>query len=72
MRDKDVILVANSDGAQLLKFFTLVRGVTGIISDIKSISSSSTTTTTSSNANTNNTGLASTTPSASAAPAVTQ
>ena len=55
MRDKDVILAANSDGAQLAKFFTLVRGVTGIVSDIKSITGSSS----SSSSNNNNTGLSS-------------
>ena len=34
MRDKDVILVANADGAQLLKFFTLLRGATDVIYDV--------------------------------------
>ena len=34
MRDKDIILAANSDGAQLLKFFTLVRGATGVVYDL--------------------------------------
>ena len=32
--DKDVILIANADGTQLLKLFTLARGVTGAISDL--------------------------------------
>lgn len=36
MRDKDVIYVANSDATQLLKFFMLVRGVTGIVGDLTS------------------------------------
>ena len=36
MRDKDIVLVANAEGAQLVKFFLLLRGVTGAISDLKS------------------------------------
>ena len=34
IRDKDVILLANSDGAQLLKFMTLLRTFTGTADDI--------------------------------------
>jgi polysaccharide export outer membrane protein len=34
MRDKDVILLANADGAQLLKFFVLLRGATGAFHDV--------------------------------------
>ena len=34
MRDKDVILLANADGAQLLKFFVLLRGATGAFHDL--------------------------------------
>src|ERR1700730_11249334 len=34
MRDKDVILLANADGAQLLKFFVLLRGPTGAFHDL--------------------------------------
>ena len=41
MRDKDVILVANSDGTQLLKFFALLRGVTGAVSELKSTTGAS-------------------------------
>ena len=32
--DKDVVLIANAEGTQLLKLFTLVRGVTGGIGDL--------------------------------------
>ena len=34
MRDKDVVLIANAEGTQLLKAFTLARGVSGIASDL--------------------------------------
>jgi polysaccharide biosynthesis/export protein len=34
MRDKDLLLIANAEGTQLLKFFTLARGVTGMASDL--------------------------------------
>jgi polysaccharide export outer membrane protein len=43
MRDKDVVLIANAEGAQLLKFFVLLRGVSGIASDLKSTGGSSST-----------------------------
>ena len=38
MRDKDLIFVANADGAQLLKFFALLRGGTVLISDLTATS----------------------------------
>ena len=41
LRDKDVVMIANADGAQLLKLFTLLRGVTGIVSDVTGKTSSS-------------------------------
>jgi polysaccharide biosynthesis/export protein len=41
LRDKDTILIANAEGAQLLKLLTLARGVSGIVSDISGNSSSS-------------------------------
>src|ERR1700730_11465200 len=34
MRDKDVILLANADGANRLKFFVLLRGATGAFHDL--------------------------------------
>ena len=34
VRDKDILLLANSDGAQLLKFMTLVRSFTGTADDV--------------------------------------
>jgi polysaccharide export outer membrane protein len=34
MRDKDIVLVANSDGAQLLKFVNLLEGITGLVSNV--------------------------------------
>lgn len=34
VRDKDVIMVATADGAQLLKFFTLLKGLSGIANDL--------------------------------------
>lgn len=37
MLDKDVVLIANAEGTQLLKLFTLARGVTGAISDLNLI-----------------------------------
>jgi polysaccharide export outer membrane protein len=43
MHDKDIILVSEASGAQFLKFLVLVRGVTGVFSDI---SKSAVTTTT--------------------------
>ena len=36
MRDKDIILVAEADATQMLKFFTLVSGVTGIVGNLRS------------------------------------
>jgi polysaccharide export outer membrane protein len=36
MRDKDIILVANSDGAQLLKFMSLLQGITGTVQNVAS------------------------------------
>lgn len=35
MRDKDVVLISNAEGTQLLKLLTLVRGFTGIAYDLK-------------------------------------
>ena len=43
MRDKDVILVANSDATQLLKFFSLLRGITGTINDVRVLGGTSST-----------------------------
>ncbi len=37
MRDKDVILLASADGAQLMRFFLLLRGATGIVNDLHSL-----------------------------------
>ena len=37
VRDKDVLLMANSDGAQLLKFMTLLRSFTGAGLDVAQI-----------------------------------
>jgi polysaccharide export outer membrane protein len=37
MRDKDVILLASADGSQLLKFLQLVRGVSSIVNDLRSV-----------------------------------
>ena len=34
MRDKDVVLLANADGTQVLKALAVVRGVTGVVSDL--------------------------------------
>ncbi len=34
MHDKDVLLISNSEGAQLLKLLTIARGFSGIASDI--------------------------------------
>ncbi len=34
MRDKDIVLVANSDGAQLLKFVNLLQGITGTVQNV--------------------------------------
>jgi polysaccharide biosynthesis/export protein len=34
LHDRDVILMANAEGAQLLKFLTIARGVTGGVGDI--------------------------------------
>lgn len=35
MRDKDIVLIANAEGAQLLKALAIVRGFTGIAYDLK-------------------------------------
>lgn len=35
LRNRDLILVTNADGTQLLKLFTLARGVTGAVFDLK-------------------------------------
>jgi polysaccharide export outer membrane protein len=42
MRDKDIILVAEADGVQLLKFLTLLRAVSGIANDARSAATGST------------------------------
>jgi polysaccharide export outer membrane protein len=34
MRDKDIVLVSNAEATQLQKFFTLIRGATGVVYDI--------------------------------------
>jgi polysaccharide export outer membrane protein len=34
IRDKDVVLVSNSQGTQLLKMMAIVRGVTGVVYDL--------------------------------------
>jgi polysaccharide export outer membrane protein len=34
MRDKDILLIADADGAQLLKALILLRGVTGVVGDL--------------------------------------
>jgi polysaccharide export outer membrane protein len=36
MRDKDIVLVANSDGAQLLKFVNLLQGITSNVQNVAS------------------------------------
>jgi len=36
MQDKDIVLVANSDGAQLLKFVNLLQGITGTVGNVAS------------------------------------
>ena len=36
MYDKDIVLLANSDGAQLLKFVTLLQGITSGVSNVAS------------------------------------
>ncbi len=36
MHDKDIVLLANSDGAQLLKFVTLLQGITGTVQNVAS------------------------------------
>ncbi len=41
LRDKDTILIANAEGAQLLKLLTLARGVSGIVSDVTGNSTNS-------------------------------
>ena len=38
MRDKDIVLITNAEGTQLIKFFLVARGLTGAISDIKKTS----------------------------------
>ncbi len=43
LHDKDVIMIANADGAQLLKFFTLLKGATGVLRDLNLVGTSSTT-----------------------------
>ena len=48
MRDKDIILLANADGTQLLKFVTLLQGVTGSAANLRTITLSSGTTSTTS------------------------
>jgi polysaccharide biosynthesis/export protein len=49
IHDKDVVMIANSDGAQLLKFFTLLKGVSGVLRDFNLVGTSSSSSTTSSN-----------------------
>lgn len=34
LRDKDVVMIANADGAQLLKLFAILKGVSGIFTDL--------------------------------------
>ena len=41
LRDKDVVMIANADGAQLLKLFAILKGVTGIYRDIIGTSTTS-------------------------------
>ena len=41
IRDKDIILLANSDGAQLLKFITLLQDATSIVSNVRTVTLSS-------------------------------
>lgn len=43
MQDKDIILVANAEGTQLIKLFALLRGVTGVVNDVRSSGSSTST-----------------------------
>jgi polysaccharide export outer membrane protein len=35
LADKDMVLVANAEGAQLVKWFNIVRGATGVVSDLR-------------------------------------
>jgi polysaccharide biosynthesis/export protein len=44
IHDKDVVMIANSDGAQLLKFFTLLKGASGILKDFNLVGTSTTST----------------------------
>ena len=37
MRDKDIILLANADGTQLLKFITLLEGVSSIATNARTL-----------------------------------
>lgn len=40
MRNKDIILVSEADGTQLLKFFTLVSGAAGIVGNLRTAATS--------------------------------
>ncbi len=41
LRDKDTVLIANAEAAQGLKMLNLIKGVTGLVSDLKPTTSSS-------------------------------